>query len=63
MIRPANHCPDCHQFCFDQHPELRRQLWRHCQAGKMCGTMVKSKGTKKADWQSEYDKCMTNPDA
>ncbi len=33
----------------------------HCQAGKRCADLVKEKGTKRAEFRAEYNKCMTDP--
>ena len=33
----------------------------HCQQMKVCGAQVRAKGTPKAQFQAEYNKCMTDP--
>ena len=33
----------------------------HCQVMKRCGELVKEKGLKGAAYQSEFNKCMTDP--
>jgi hypothetical protein len=42
-------------------PTLAGNCGGHCQQMKVCGAQVRAKGTAKAQFQAEYNKCMTDP--
>jgi hypothetical protein len=42
-------------------PALAGNCGGHCQQMKECGAKVRGKGTAKAQFQAEYNKCMTDP--
>ena len=45
----------------DTQPSLAGNCGGHCQAGKMCGSLVNQKGVKGAEKRTEYQKCMADP--
>jgi hypothetical protein len=42
-------------------PALAGNCGGHCQQMKECGAKVRAKSTAKAQFQAEYNKCMTDP--